>query len=112
MSVTVTLNDVLASQLASHAKAQNLTLEDFALQVLDEAVGVNGQCEEWPGQNRRRVELIHRSFVGQLSEEEANELERLQALTDKRLEGFDSKMLEDLRELEEKARQVVDDEGN
>lgn len=40
----------------------------------------------WPATNRRRGALIHKSVAGTISESEAAELERLQELTDVRID--------------------------
>jgi plasmid stability protein len=106
MAVTITLTDDLAARLRSRADAQRLSLEAFALDVLGRAAAGEPQ-PGWDAKNQRRLELIDKQFTTGLAAEEQRELQHLQDLTDRRLEGFDSRRLEHLARLEEAARQAV-----
>lgn len=92
MTVTIQLNDALATQLQQKAAAHQLSLEEFAVRLLDGALGRLAD-DEWTERNRRRLELIRKSCAGSLSAEEQAELQALQAELDQRLEPLDDQLL-------------------
>jgi len=54
MPLTITVEDPLARDLQSSAAQRRIPVEQFALEVLGQAV----QKQEWPLANRRRLRLI------------------------------------------------------
>ena len=74
MPLTITVTDPLAIKLQSEAAARKISVEQFALEVLGQAV----QSEEWASANRRRLALIRQQFAGGLTATEEVELQELQ----------------------------------
>ena len=74
MALTITVTDPLANRLQSEADLRKIPVEQFALEVLGQAV----QGDEWPPANRRRLALIGKQFATGLALEEAAELQELQ----------------------------------
>jgi hypothetical protein len=107
MSVTITLDDNLVTQLQSQAEAQNLSVEELALHILREAM-TNGEDAAWRTCNQRRIELIRKQFAEGLRPEEADELQRLQDMADQHVERFDERVLDDVKQLYSKAKRIVD----
>ena len=68
-------------------------MEEYAAQLLSEAVAQLTDMTQWQQYNQRRVALIHKSATSSLSREEASELEALQAALDQRLAPMDEQML-------------------
>lgn len=81
MSVTITLDDNLVTQLQAQAEARHLSVEALALQILGDAVA-DGNDAEWRACNQRRIELIRQQFAEGLSADEAGELQQLQDVAD------------------------------
>jgi hypothetical protein len=79
----------------------------LVLQILGDAV-VDGDDIDWRTCNQRRLELIRRQFDVGLSADESGELQQLQDLADQRLEGFDARMLHDVKRLHRQAKRIVD----
>ncbi len=104
MSVTIELNDVLAAQLQEKASARRLSLQEFTVHLLDGALGQLATDDEWAAQNRRRLDLIYKSYTSSLSCQEQAELQELQAALDQRLEPLDDRLLDTLREWQNAAR--------
>jgi hypothetical protein len=86
MPLTITVTDTLAIRLQSEAAARRISVEQFALEILGQAM----QGDERAAANRRRLELIRQEFAGGLSAAEATELQELERQTDQQLELFDS----------------------
>jgi len=107
MSVTITLDDNLVTQLQAQAEARHLSLEALVLQILGEAVA-NGDDAEWRACNQRRIQLIRQQFVEGLSADEEAELQKLQDMADQYVERFDDRMLHDVKHLYRKAKRIVD----
>jgi hypothetical protein len=99
MSLTITVTDPLANQLQSEAESRKIPVEQFALEVLGQAVQRHG----WPAANRRRVTLIRKQFTAELTPEEVAEVQELQRQADCHLELLDSAMLMDVAEMEKVA---------
>jgi hypothetical protein len=93
MTLTVTLDEALTVQLEQHAVARQLSLEECATQLLNEAVAQLADMTRWQQSNQRRIALIHQSVTTSLSREEAVELEVLQAALDQRLAPMDEQLL-------------------
>ena len=98
MPVTIELNDALAAQLQSKAAARQLSLEEFALNLLGGAVGQIESADRWRSQNQRRLELIRTSCARALSAHEQVELQQLQDSLDLRLEPLDDCLLNRLQD--------------
>jgi hypothetical protein len=94
--VTIEINDVLAAQLRQQAAAHRISLEEFALHLLDGALGQVQAADLWEAKNRRRLDLIHQSCTTSLSVQEQQELQELQTALDQRLEPLDDRLLDAL----------------
>jgi hypothetical protein len=105
MSLTITVTDPLARQLQSEADSRNIPVEQFALEVLGQAV----QQHDGPPGNRRRLALIRKQFANGLTPEEVTELQELQCRADRHLEGLDAAMLKDVAEMEKAAEEALHD---
>jgi hypothetical protein len=111
MSVTITLNDDLVLRLQAQAQARRLSLEQWALTVLDQATAGSQELQTWSALNRRRAELIRRRYTGGLSEAEDRELAELQAAVDRTLEPWDQELSKRLALYETQTEQLshIDD---
>jgi len=105
MSVTITLTDDLAKQLSVRAETNQISVEDLALRILNDAMDESDP--EWLAHNDRRIFLIDKSFAHQLSKDEAEELQHLQNEADRHLEALDQQMLKDVRHIREVALSVL-----
>lgn len=108
MSVVITLDENLASQLQTRAAAINLSVEQYAQQVLREVACDDGDGG-WQESNRRRGALIRKQFDEGLTPEEEVELQRLQEMADRRLDQLDDQMLDDVGQLRKKVDRIVKD---
>jgi len=106
MPVTITLNDELALRLQAQAQARRLSLEQWALTVLDQATAGSQELQTWAALNRRRAELIRRRYTSGLSEAEERELAELQAAVDQTLEPWDRELSSRLAHYEAQAAQL------
>jgi hypothetical protein len=85
MPVTITLHDSVARQLENQANQQNVSLEQWAVEVLlrQSQSAVSGSRQEsgpWTDErNARRCDLIDRQIEGTLTAVELQELDELQA---------------------------------
>jgi hypothetical protein len=95
MSLTITVEDPLASNLQSSAAEHRMSPEQFALEVLGQAV----QNQKWSLANRRRLRLIEKQFASSLTAEEAAELHELQRQADQQLEALDAQLLEGVSQI-------------
>ena len=111
MSVTITLDTMVASQLQAQASLERLSTEELAQKLLAEAVQQRARSAITDAANRRRVELVRKSNRGTLSGAEAVEMERLQAQLDERLERWDQELLAELGRME-KAVEDLPAHGN
>jgi hypothetical protein len=104
MNLMIALDEQEAAQLQRQASSRHLSPEQFARDLLGEALGRMMTEETWGALNRRRTELIRQSRAAGLTAAEAKELEQLQAAVDQRLEPMDSQLraaAEHFRELAE-----------
>jgi len=108
MSITITLDDELASRLERQAQTRRVSVQQWAVEVLNHAHGFPDQAEAWRELNARRFELIHRRHHGGLSKADEAELAELQATADRWLEPIDRRRLENLRPYEELAQRVTE----
>jgi len=106
MSLTIIVNDPLASALLSEAADRNVPVQQFALNVLARAVG---QPNDWPVSNRRRLALIQKQFGGELTTDEAAELQELQIQADQHLESLDVETMKDVSQMQQAAMEALDD---
>jgi hypothetical protein len=104
MPLTITVKDPLAAELQSAADGRKIAVEQFALEVLGQAV----QMHEWPAFNRRRLHLIRKQFADSLTAVEAAELQELQRQADENLESLDREMLKDISHMEKTATEARD----
>jgi hypothetical protein len=104
MPVTIQLNDSLAAQLQERASARSVSLEEFTAHLLDDALGQLQAADQWAAQNRRRLDLIRKSCTTNLTCQEQEELQGLQAALDQRLEPLDDQLLENLRQWQSAAK--------
>ena len=111
MSVTITLDTIVARQLQAQASLERLSAEDLGQKLLAEAVQQRALSEITEAANRRRVELVRKSNRGTLSGDEAAELDRLQTQLDERLERWDQELLAELGRME-KAVEDLPAHGN
>jgi hypothetical protein len=105
MSLTITVTDPLAHQLQSEADSRQIPVEQFALEILGQAV----QRQDGPPDNRRRLALIHKQFASGLTSEEVTELQELQRHADRHLESLDAAMLKDVAEMEKATEKALHD---
>jgi hypothetical protein len=96
MSVTITLDPMVAGQLQAQASLERLSAEDLAQELLAEAVRQRARSVITEAANRRRVELVRKSNRGTLSGDETAELDRLQTQLDEGLERWDQELLAEL----------------
>lgn len=94
MTITLEIDDPLASILQTTAASRQLTASALAKQLLADALGENG--DEWAVLNRRRIELVRKGNREGLSPEESGELQQLQDAADQRLEQGDLQLLDQL----------------
>lgn len=87
------LDENEAAGLQKQASARQLSPEQFARDLLGDALGKIVEEETWGAVNRRRMDLIGKSRSSGLTAEEAKELEQLQAAVDRRLEPVDRHLL-------------------
>ena len=103
MSVTITLRDELADELARQAQVREVSVEDWATKILEGAVGDKFGDIAWSKLNSRRLVLISNECVTGLTDAEAAELAVLQEAVAKACEPRDRKLLERLSAYEERA---------
>ena len=104
MPLTITVKEPLARELQSAADLHKISVEQYALEVLGQAV----QKQEWPDTNRRRVALIRQQFAAGLTAAETAELQELQRQVDRQLESLDAAMLNDITHMEQAAAEALD----
>ena len=103
MSVTITLRDELADGLARQAQGRQVSLEEWATKILEEALADNGEELPWIKLNSRRLALIAKEYATGLTDAETAELAVLQEAAAKACEPQDRKLLGGLSACEERA---------
>lgn len=111
MSVTIQLDDALATQLRSRAQAGQVSLEEFARYLLGDALRQLELKERSQAEQQRRLALIRKSASAPLTPEEEEELRQLQEALDRRLEQADDQLLDGLDRLRQAADQLADGQG-
>ena len=100
MSVTISINDDLAARLKHQARALDLSLRDWATEILDNGCALDVHSERWKKVNGRRIRLIQKRRKTGLSRAEEAELAALQHVTAKATEPWDQQMLRNLQRYE------------
>ena len=108
MPLTITVADPLAIRLQSEAVARNIPVEQFAAEVLQNAVQSDDRGDGWAIANQRRLAFIRKEFTLGLTAAEAAELQDLQWRADQHLASLDTQMLDDVTEMERAAAQTLD----
>ncbi len=93
--------------LGRQAESRQLTLEQWAIEVLSRAPRQPDESEAWRELNVRRFELIRKRHNGGLSESELAELAELQETADRWLDPTDRRRLEMLQPYEELAERLT-----
>jgi hypothetical protein len=105
MHLTISLDEPLAEQLRRRASANDVTPEQAARELLNHALNRLAEEEAWLQSSQRRAALIRKSRSLGLTAVEGDELDRLQAEIDQRLEATDRQLLgvaEEFRQLAER----------
>ena len=100
MGITITVLKPLASRLQSRAQAEKVPIEELVSRLLENGMQHPLPPAEWRIANERRIALIEKRFTGSLTDNERNELQRLQDLADQQLEEGDARMLQDVARME------------
>jgi hypothetical protein len=88
MPITITFENDLAERLEREAIHRNVSAEELAVTIVDQAVP---RCHsDWSQQNQRRLTLIRKSLRQSLTPNEQKELDDLQAALDSRFQDFDA----------------------
>jgi len=101
MSIIINVHDDLAQRLQAVAKNQNVSVQELATTILDDAVPPGPQDENWGKSNQRRLELIRQSTRGELSEQEQAQLDQLQGWLDTQFQPFDAGLLKQLADMKQ-----------
>jgi plasmid stability protein len=109
MTITINLSDPLAAKLAGRARAERVSVEELAVEILSDAVDSPRETSDWTSQNTRRITLIRKRFANGLTADEERELQRLQGIADQHLEQLDEKMLDDLEQMRLAVEHAVGD---
>ena len=104
MSLTITVSEPLAERLQSRAEAERVPVEELASRLLESGIQRALEPAQWNVANERRLNLIEKRFASGLTDEEQQELQRLQVLADQQLEELDALMLRDVGRMEDTAR--------
>ena len=101
MQLTITLDDQLAANVEKRAEKSQLPITDWVMSLIAREAEISNETEAWEKLNARRFTLIEKRYRGSLSEEESQELEKLQQSVDLALQPWDDELLEQLKPLEE-----------
>lgn len=104
MTITLEIDDPLASILQTTAESRQVTATELAKQLLTDALGEKD--DEWDLRNQRRIELIRKSNREGLSSQESGELQQLQDAADQRLEQVDLQLLDQLNQFREEVEKL------
>lgn len=111
MAITITVLEPLASRLQSRAQAEKVPIDELVSRLLENGMQRPLPPADWRIANGRRITLIEKRFTGSLTDNEREELQRLQDLADQQLEEGDARMLQDVARLEaltQDARKVAE----
>ncbi len=106
MSLTITVSDPLARRLQSRAQAEKVPVDELASRLLENGIQRPLEPEQWRTANERRAALIEKRFTGSLTDNEREELQRLQELADQQLDQLDALMLRDVARMEAAVHEV------
>ncbi|MCX7419168.1 MAG: hypothetical protein NT013_06480 [Planctomycetia bacterium] len=101
--MTVVLDEELVEQLQQQADAVQVSVRDFAVRILQDAVQWPSDSKAWKKINARRLDLIALEYTHDLTAAEAQELDALQDVVAKASEPEDRKLLRTLRDFEQRA---------
>lgn len=104
MSVTITLDDQLARRLKCQAEVLDLSLEEWALEVLANGRSRLEDPANWKKLNARRLALIRKEQDHSLTPQEEVELAELQSLVELVFEPMDRRRLDYLKQVQAMAR--------
>lgn len=110
MTLTIQLDNTLVAQLKKKASSNQLPVEEFAAQLLGNAIAQLEEIELWDTQNRRRLALIRKSVRTGLCEAEQTELDELQSALDRQLDLVDDQLFDSLSNMKQQwvlARRVI-----
>jgi hypothetical protein len=107
MSLTITVPDPLAGLLQSRAQVEKIPVDELASRLLETGIQDPLEPGQWTVANERRVALIEKRFNNGLTEQEQEELQRLQELADHQLEELDALMLKDVALMETTAHRIL-----
>ena len=102
MAVTVELNEELAGQLKQQADAVQVSVPEFAIHILENAVLGSSDSHVWKKLNGRRLDLISLEYSQGLSAQEAQELDALQEVVTRASEPEDRQLLKTLDAFEQR----------
>ncbi len=111
MVVTIEIDEPLASRLQAKAAINKLSTEDFARMLLGEILQHIENSEAWETQNQRRIDLIKKSSIKELTDAEQVELQQFQDIADQQLEMRDDELLAQLDRLKQAVAQLPPDTG-
>jgi hypothetical protein len=106
MSAALNLSDELVNSLSEQARRHDLSWQEWAVLILDDASDPRKESS-WGELNRRRLELIHAKYDRGLAAHEDRELAALQAAADQRLAALDQGRLQWLERQERRARALM-----
>lgn len=106
MSVIISVPDPLAAELTSEAQQQQISVEQLATNLLARALH-ESKNENWDKANQRRLALLHKSSTVGLAQDEAKQLQQLQALADQRLEALDAQRLAEVERMEQEVKAAL-----
>jgi hypothetical protein len=98
MAVIITLQNDLADRLARKAESRRVSLQDWAVRILEESLD-NADDAAWSRLNARRLALISKEDTSGLTSPEQGELAALQDAAAKACERQDRPLLEKLSSL-------------
>ena len=103
MAVTVVLDEELAGQLKQQADAVQVSVREFAIHILEDAVQSPSDSQAWKKIHTRRLDLIAQEYSQGLSAQEAQELDALQEVVAKASTPEDWQLLKTLAAYEQRA---------
>lgn len=106
MSVTITVPDPLAAQLVSEAQHQQKSVDQLAVDLLTHILHENND-KAWDHANQQRLALLQKSSTNDLTREETDHLQQLQALADRRLEALDAERLAEVKRMEREVKTAL-----
>lgn len=106
MSAALNLSDELVKSLAKEARRHDLSWQQWAVLILDDA-RAQSDDSQWSELNRRRIELIHAKYDRGLDHHEDRELAALQAAAAQRLTTLDAGRLRWLEKQEQRAASLT-----